>query len=585
MKRSVVLVTLMLMAIWGLEGAPFQPMSVLRVPDAWILAHKSAEMTLIGYYRDVSRPTYVSPDLNKTIVPIGILSVGLGDRVELGFFGGDQVYFFSAKAPLLKESRYAPQIAIGLDNMLSPVNRHRSQDYTPANDPDWEYSGHPDKTDYEYWSPYITASKHLKLWGGNVDLTVGIGANRFIGDERKDRIFNGMFWAVRPWIGKNLSLALEYSGQDFNAGIIGNIGSFGLKVGIQSFEDLVRDNGYEDNLRVALGVSYLFDKYSKTSQNSPVKTAKALPAGSRQDEIEPDPPIYHTKTQTKPKPEASTPPVTSVTKQSSNGPSTADPHVHNTPVKPVMQSPNPQPAPKTVTNTLQSESLFSKRKALVIGNKEYGQNSLRNPINDALAVTEALKARGFAVVTLTNADLERMNKETKMLLDQITSTDEVLFYYSGHGAQLENVNYLIPSLASIDEPEDLPYRAFNANHLMDRLNKARTSIVVLDACRDNPFLRSRSMSRGLAMANGRGNQIVIYSTAPGMTADDGSSGSNSPFTAEFVRQILNSDKQILIMMQDVVKAVKEKTGGKQVPWQATNLQEDFYFSKPTPLGR
>ncbi|HPN40404.1 MAG TPA: caspase family protein [Candidatus Cloacimonadota bacterium] len=120
---------------------------------------------------------------------------------------------------------------------------------------------------------------------------------------------------------------------------------------------------------------------------------------------------------------------------------------------------------------------------------------------------------------------------------------------------------------------------------MDRLQKAHTSIVVLDACRDNPFRGAKSASKGLAMATGLGNQMIIYSTAPGKTAEDGPAGGNSPFTAELVKHILNSDKQIPLMMQDVNSAVYKQTGGKQDPWVGSNLKTDFFFSRPAIIEK
>ena len=547
MKQGALIVLLLLLVALGLEAAPVLPLSVLRVPHAWVLPHKAAEIGLIAYYRDVQKPSYVDPDLSdKIISPAAYVSVGLGNWFEISAFGGDSVYFLHAKAALFKEKGYRPQIAIGMDNILSPVDRHRAQDWTPANASDWDYSDHPDKVDYEYWSPYLTLSKQLRIGSNAIYLTTGFGANRFAGQIPRERIFNGLFWAIQPRLGKNLSLALEYSGYDYNIGVMGYHKNFQIKLGLQSFEDLFKDNGYEDNLRVALGVSYIFDRYVRVA-NRPTMNQMGM---STKDGMEDD-------------------------------------DLPESAVLPIKQTAAPEAQtihPNTETSS-SANPIYATRKALVIGNREYGLSSLKNPINDATAVISALREKGFEVYFKTDADLETMHQETERFLSLIGPSDEVLFYYSGHGAQAEGVNYLIPARAEIDEPVQLQYRAFNANELMDRLQKAHTSIVVLDACRDNPFRGAKSGSKGLAMATGLGNQMIIYSTAPGKTAEDGPAGGNSPFTAELVKHILNSDKQIPLMMQDVNSAVYRQTGGKQDPWVGSNLKTDFFFSRPAIIEK
>jgi len=266
MKRVLLSVFVLASLLSVLDAAPFQTLGMLRTPDAYVLPHKAAEILLVGYYRDVARPTYVDPDMNKKIVPYGMIGVGLGDRVELGFFGGDSVYYLNAKLKLIQETLRIPQVSIGMDNILSPVNRHRAQDWTPANAADWDYADHPDKVDYEYWSPYLVTSKQMVFGGVNWMFNLGIGSNRFTGQVPRSRLFNGLFYSIELSPFKNFFIQGEYSGHDFNAGLKYNIGNFGIKVAGQAIEDLTKDNGYEDNLRLALGVSYLFDKYAKAKR-------------------------------------------------------------------------------------------------------------------------------------------------------------------------------------------------------------------------------------------------------------------------------------------------------------------------------
>jgi hypothetical protein len=266
--KKVILSVIVLAAMLGvLSAAPFQTIGMLRTPDAYVLPHKAAELLLVGYYRDVVRPVYVDEDKNG-FIPYGMLGVGLFDRVELGFFGGDSVYFLNAKVKVIQETPKIPQVAIGMDNILSPVNRHRAQDYTPANST-WDYADHPDKSDYEYYSPYFVMSKQAVIGGLSWMFNLGWGSNRYIGQVARSRMFSGTFASIELSPMRDLAIQGEYDGKDFNAGIKYSIKNFSFKVGAEAVEDLAKGsegNGYEDNLRIALGVSYLFDKYAEAKR-------------------------------------------------------------------------------------------------------------------------------------------------------------------------------------------------------------------------------------------------------------------------------------------------------------------------------
>ncbi|MDP3113690.1 MAG: hypothetical protein Q8M98_02840 [Candidatus Cloacimonadaceae bacterium] len=267
MKRVILSVIVLAAMLSIAEAAPFQTLGMLRTPDAYVLPHKAAEILLVGYYRDVARPTYVNPDQNG-FVPYGMLGVGILDRVELGFFGGDEVYYMNLKFKLIQETTKIPQVSVGIDNLFSPVNRHRAQDWTPTTALDWNYSDHPDKTDYEYYSPYIVGSKQAVIGGLSWMFNLGFGTNRFTGQVPRSRIFNGTFASVELSPFRDFAIQGEFSGHDFNAGIKYSYKNFGIKIGAQSLEDLTKNNGYEENLRVAFGLSYLFDKYA-TSKRRP----------------------------------------------------------------------------------------------------------------------------------------------------------------------------------------------------------------------------------------------------------------------------------------------------------------------------
>ncbi len=279
--KKVILSVIVLAALIGiLEAAPFQTMGLLRTPDAYVIPHKSAQMVLVGYYRNVEAPNYVDPTKNGLNF-YGMLGVGLFDRVQLDFFGGDYVYFLNAKVKVFEETPKIPQIAIGMDNILSPVNRRRAQDYRPYWDPlagddgapsavydpyDLGWIDHPDKTDYEYFSPYLVASKQVVMGGVDWMFNLGGGMNRYTGQVPRSRWFSGLFASVEisPW--DNFAIQGEYDGKDFNAGLKYSYKNFGVRLGAEAVEDLAKGsegNGYENNLRLALGLSYLFDRFSE----------------------------------------------------------------------------------------------------------------------------------------------------------------------------------------------------------------------------------------------------------------------------------------------------------------------------------
>ncbi|MBW6513566.1 MAG: YjbH domain-containing protein [Candidatus Syntrophosphaera sp.] len=268
MKR-LVLSVIVLAATFGLmEAAPFQTLGLLRTPDAYVLPHKAAELVLVGYYRNVEAPSYVGDEYNG-FIPYGMIGVGILDRVELGFFGGDDVYFMNAKLKVIQESGTLPQISVGMDNIFSPVNKHRAQDYNPDDYPDIEWADHPDKVDYEYYSPYVVASKQAVFGGLSWMFNLGWGQNRYTGQVARSRIFNGLFSSIEISPFKDFAIQGEYDGKDFNAGLKYTVKNFTFRLGGEALEDLAKGsegNGYEKNLRLAFGVSYLFDKYAEAKR-------------------------------------------------------------------------------------------------------------------------------------------------------------------------------------------------------------------------------------------------------------------------------------------------------------------------------
>src|SRR5438477_4289763 len=182
------------------------------------------------------------------------------------------------------------------------------------------------------------------------------------------------------------------------------------------------------------------------------------------------------------------------------------------------------------------------RIALVIGNSEYPSGPLPNPANDAKLMADTLHGVGFEVLLRRNADqttMKRAIQEFGAQLEKGGPGAVGLFYYAGHGVQLNGLNYLIPTTAQIEREGDVEIEAVSADWVLEQMRYARNrlNIVILDACRNNPFVRSmRSANHGLAVMDAPAGILIAYSTAPGTVAADGS-GRNSPYTAALSRAI------------------------------------------------
>jgi len=230
-----------------------------------------------------------------------------------------------------------------------------------------------------------------------------------------------------------------------------------------------------------------------------------------------------------------------------------------------------------------------RRVALVIGNAEYRNvPALKNPRNDADDVSAALKRLGFEVIDgrdATQAEMNRLFADFKNRLD--AGADVGLFFFAGHGVQLDGVNYLVPVDASLENAGSLSFQTIDLQKVIGAIESpARTSLVFLDACRDNPIVASRSIGgvgRGLArVETGRGTYIA-FATDPGKVALDGE-GRNSPFTAALTKHIEVPDQSVADLMINVRNEVVEATGGKQTPWDQSSLRSQFYFKRSQEAG-
>lgn len=175
--------------------------------------------------------------------------------------------------------------------------------------------------------------------------------------------------------------------------------------------------------------------------------------------------------------------------------------------------------------------LFAARKALIVGNAAYENSPLRNPVNDAILMEKTLKKVGFETWLYTDVDDVVFERAIIDFERRLSYNDEVFFYYSGHGLQIEGDNYLLPVQANIVDVISAKRRGTSLTQdIITRLDRARFKIIVLDACRDNPFSSSRSANRGLASppSEVRG-YFILYSTGANSVAEDGI-GDNSDFT-------------------------------------------------------
>ena len=224
------------------------------------------------------------------------------------------------------------------------------------------------------------------------------------------------------------------------------------------------------------------------------------------------------------------------------------------------------------------------RVALVIGNGAYRDAPLRNPVNDARLMRNLLRKAGFSVTIVENARKNELVSAIRRFGKALRNSDAALFYFSGHGNQYKNLNWLIPIGANIQRESDLEFETINAERVLAEMeggSSGRVNIVIFDACRVNPTFRSfRSYSRGLAYPKVQPEgSIVAYSTAPGTIAYDGD-GRYSPYVTELSKHMLTPGLKIEDVFKRVRVGVKNSTSRKpspQIPWENSSLMGDFYF--------
>ncbi len=240
------------------------------------------------------------------------------------------------------------------------------------------------------------------------------------------------------------------------------------------------------------------------------------------------------------------------------------------------------------------------RVALVIGNGSYQHTtSLPNPPNDARGVSQVLRGMEFLVVEVINADKSELDREMQRYQALLGDAYVSLFFYAGHGLQIDGENYLVPTDASFNNDSDIFSQLVGLSGFISAIEKGpKVNLVFLDACRNNPLAdvlkarisrsrsvifdgsrKVRSVGQGLAEMKGVVGTLIAYATAPDNVAEDGQ-GKNSPFTAAFLKYVEEPGLEVRQFLTKVRLDVLGATGYRQVPWDHSSLTVDFYFKPP-----
>ncbi|MCB1647413.1 MAG: caspase family protein, partial [Pseudomonadales bacterium] len=225
-------------------------------------------------------------------------------------------------------------------------------------------------------------------------------------------------------------------------------------------------------------------------------------------------------------------------------------------------------------------TMAGERVALVIGNAAYRDLPLANPVNDASAMSDRLQELGFEVVTLTDASLTEMQQGLGRFLNLVQPGSTAMVFYAGHGIQANGRNYLMPVDARPENEFALQFSALELNVVLDALagSGSAMNILVLDACRNNPFERkTRGGSRGLAVVDAAAGTLIAYATAPGQVAADGE-GEHGLYTGALLRALDQPGLKVEEVFKQVRIQVARASGQQQIPWESSSLTGDFVFN-------
>jgi formylglycine-generating enzyme required for sulfatase activity len=237
-------------------------------------------------------------------------------------------------------------------------------------------------------------------------------------------------------------------------------------------------------------------------------------------------------------------------------------------------------------------AMAGKRVALVVGNAKYAYaGTLANPVNDASDMAAALKGAGFTVVSGIDLDKPALEKKIREFASALSNADTAVFFYAGHGLQVAGTNYIVPVDAELSTADALEFEMIKLESVQRIMeNSAKTNILFLDACRNNPLARNLAralgtrgdtIGKGLAPAESGIGTLISFSTQPGNVAQDGA-GRNSPYTGPLVRRIATPGEDILSVLTAVRNEVLAATGNRQVPWENHALTAKYYFSPASP---
>jgi hypothetical protein len=226
------------------------------------------------------------------------------------------------------------------------------------------------------------------------------------------------------------------------------------------------------------------------------------------------------------------------------------------------------------------------RLAIVIGNASYQQSPLKNPLNDARAVSESLKRYGFEVHSYMDLKSAQAGEIKRLIRERVAPYTTVIFYYAGHGIQIDGEN-LFPNVdANFGRLESIREQSIKLNEVLGAIStvKPKAAVVVLDACRDNPFEKETGQSgnKGLARAVSPPASVIFYATRPGSTASDGS-GSNGLFTDVFLKEMANPELPLELLFRRVSSAVYKASKGEQEPWVEGVIREEVVLARPEAM--
>lgn len=247
------------------------------------------------------------------------------------------------------------------------------------------------------------------------------------------------------------------------------------------------------------------------------------------------------------------------------------------------------------TLVLPAPAQADKRVALVVGNSQYSNASeLRNPVNDANDVAATLKNLGFDVVLATNLSQQQFGRTIEQFARKLDDADAAMFFYAGHGLQINEKNYLVSVDARLENEFLISSETVDLEAIVRLMeSKVPVNLVFLDACRNNPLTdglkktlvatrRSANLGRGLARIEPTGRDTLIaYAAAPGQEAADGN-GRNSPFTSALLKHMPKPDLEVSVMLKQVAADVRQQTGNEQRPQQLSDMTKTFYFAKAEP---